>query len=151
MSLDKNSNLTPIPCKVQYQFAKNINSISRGSSKFHRVVSFNNDLTWLDFYHSPASLSFSEPFSKVKAGNLYQPKLGLKYPGEDDDTLSEIENLTGQGLIIKITWGNGKEKIIGDLNNPVKIHNDYDSDSSATAYTIYIDHQSSHRSFWLEN
>lgn len=150
MSTDKNTNLNQILCKVQYQFIANVNSISRGSTKLHRLVSFINDLDWLDIYASPASIDFEEQFSKVDAGSLYKPKLSLNYPGEDSDTPEEIESLIGPGLIIKLTWSNETEKIIGDIDNPVRILPDFQSNSSKTGYTINVNHQSPHRAYLYE-
>lgn len=150
MTAHKNINLGSLICKIQYQLVSNVNSFDRGSSKFHYLVSFIDELDWLDFYHTPGSINFDEPLSRVNAGRLYTDKLSFKYPGQDDDTIALSDNISGQGIIILITWSDGSSRIIGDVANPVKITPDFKSDPSGTGFIITIEHKSSHPAFWLD-
>lgn len=151
MSLDKNTSLAQQPCKIQYQFIEFVESIVRGSSKFHYKVSFQGIDDWLDFYHSPSSLEFEENLSRVNAGHLYEDSVILNYPGEDDDSPHEVDNIAGPGLILKLTWSNGKSKIIGDIGNPVRIIPLFHSNPMKTGFTINVKHKSSHPAWWLES
>lgn len=151
MSTDKNNNLVQAICKIQYQFIGNVDTISIGSSKFHRVVSFINELDWLDLYHSPSSVIFEEQPSRVNAGLLYSQKISLKFPGEDEDNTELFDDLISPGIIIKLTWSNGKSKLIGSIANPVRILPDYKSDPDRTGYTINIEHKESKPAYWLES
>lgn len=150
MSADKNTNLVQNVCKIQYQFIENVESISRGSSNFHAIVTLSVDNDWLDLYHSPASVSLEEPFLRTNAGRLYEDKITLKYPGEDEDTIEEIDNLVGPGLILRLHFSNGRSKVIGDIANPVKIIPGYISGSDGTGYTININHKSNHQAYWFD-
>lgn len=149
MSLDKNTNLVQQPCKIQYQFIEFVESILRGSSNFHYKVTFQGN-DWLDFYYSPASLEIEESMSRSNAGRLFEINISLNYPGEDDNSIYSIDDIAGPGLIIKLTWSNGKSKVIGDQSNPVRILPVYQSNPSKTGYTINIKHKSSHPAWWLE-
>jgi len=118
--MEKNDNLALEICEIQYALVENITSISEGSTAFHRNVLFSSG-TWEDMYGTPGSMKFEETQRVVSAGVVYDQVLTLKYPGEDTDNLSDLDDIVNQPAVLKITYTDGSEKLMGSLINPSKL------------------------------
>lgn len=151
MTLEKNSNLSPQICNVQYSFKENIESIDQGSTKFHKTVTFVDGESWEDIYGSPASIKFSEPAKDNPVGIYYEQQLILNYPGDDIDNLSSLYNLEDLGMIVKFTYDNGMSKIIGDKQNPAIMRCDFSTDGAKTGTSIKFTRKSPDRAFIFES
>jgi len=148
--MNKNQNLIPAICKIEYQEKRNIDSITKNEDRFKRSVTMVAGFDWLEIYFSPGTAKFEEKTKRGKAGLLFNQKLTFKFPGEDDDETEGINDLINIPVILKLTYNNDKAKILGSLDNPVKIDQDYLSDSRATQSDFVIEHESSHPAYWFE-
>lgn len=148
--MNKNQNLVPVICRIEYQQVRNIVSIDKNEDNFKRSVILGTSLDWIEIYFSPGTAKFEEKTKRGNAGVLYNQKLTFKFPGEDDDTAADINDLINIPLILKLTFNNSKSKIVGDLNNPVKFDQDYASDDKSTESGFVIEHESSHAAYWFE-
>lgn len=148
--MNKNQNLIPVICKIEYQQSRNIDSITKNEDRFKRSVTMVAGFNWVEIYFSPGTAKFEEKTKRGKAGPLYNQKLTFKFPGEDDDKTEGINDLINIPVIFKLTYNNSNSKILGSLDNPVKIDHDYSSDNKATQYDFIIDRDSSHPAYWFE-
>jgi len=148
--MNKNQNLIPLICQIHYQQSRNVDSITKNEDRFKRSITLVAGSEWEEIYFSPGTAKFEEKTKRNKAGILYNQKLSFKFPGEDDDNIEAISNLVIIPVILKVTYNNGKSKIIGDLNNPVKVDQDYSSDNKAIQFDFVIEHESSHPAYWFE-
>lgn len=148
--MNKNQNLIPVICRIEYQQSRNIDSINKNEDQFKRSVTMVTGFDWIDIYFSPGTAKFEEKTKRGKAGLLSNQKLIFKFPGEDDDKSENIDELINIPVILKLTYNNSKSKLLGDLNNPVKFDQDYSSDNKGTQSDFMIEHESSHISYWFE-
>ena len=107
MKHEKNLNLNPIICKVEYSFVSDIISINIGSPATYRHVQFIPHKLWNEIYKTPGRVSYEELPSKSNAGTLFEQKLELFYPGDDEKDISEFDNYEEQRFIVKLTYSNG--------------------------------------------
>lgn len=147
MSLTKNKYLAPIITRVYYQFIYNIVSVNPGSTDNHKTVLFQAGQNWLEIYKVPKDVNFDEPIKRTDAGNLYEQKLQLSFPGDDESNLADFNNLEHRPLIVKFEYDNSKSKLIGEVNNPVTASISYSTSRGGSVITFECD--SRNRAFWI--
>lgn len=149
MSLEKNQNLANKICKVAIALCSNVDSINQGASgEFYRSVVFSSG-TWEDIPFTPGTANYDEPAKDTANGILYNQALQIFFPGSDPENLEFLNSYTGKPIIIKITYSNGNEKIIGDKNNPAKLLPSY-SVGGKTGRNFDFRRQSNSPAFNLE-
>lgn len=149
MKHEKNSNLTPIICKVEYAFLSDVIGINIGSPATYRQVQFIPHKSWNEIYNTPGRVSYEEPSVKSSAGTLFEQKLELFYPGDDVKDLSEFDNYEEQRFIVKFTYSNGVSKLLGGKTSPCRFEKNLSTSESGSTITFYKNSVS--RAFVLEN
>jgi hypothetical protein len=147
MSVTKSNHLAAVITKVMYQFAHNIDSFTVGQSVNHRLVTFKSGADWLQFYFSPGTAVFSEPKQDSMHGPAFNQTLELKTPGDMAESYPELDYLDQFPVIVKFTYNNGLEKIIGSENVPALFENNFGSSNEKTESTVRFTCLSTVRSF----
>lgn len=130
--------------KAQYQFIRNIDTQELSGSKMS--VSFLSGQSWIDFFGSPASFSFSEKPQKSNAGTFFKQELRLSNPGDSNEFIINEVALIDMDLILRIEYSDGRAKIIGSRATPVNYDADLNSNADQTTYQVIFSSESIHRS-----
>ena len=149
-NLERNQNLIPIVTKVSYRYAKSITGYLVGKIKYHRIVEFADDY-WLNIYFTPGTANFEEPAIKTPAGTLYDQRLTISAPGQVINHFQSLEALEEIPVIIKITYCNGTEKLMGSPDNPVIFNSNYREDAKLAADQYQFRCQAQERAFIYDN
>lgn len=150
MNIQKNENLVPLICSVQYQFLENVSSLVEGSDIYHRTVTFSAGQDWFDLYHAPSGISFEEPSVQNEGGVLYNQKLSLFFPGDDPSNIESFYNFSARKMIVKFTYNNNQSKLIGSRKNPASGSCDLSLDNASSGWQIIFSCRSIDRAFLLE-
>lgn len=150
MSLDKPSNLVASILKVEYRFAKNIATFTKGSTKYHRRITFTDDDYWLNIYHTPGTATFSEPKVETDHGNIFDQQLSVKMPAVTQAYIQKLENMDEIPVIIRFTYSDGLQKIMGSDKNPVIFNSNYQESKESTSDTFTFRCQATHRAYFYE-
>jgi hypothetical protein len=147
MSLNKNKNLAPVITRVFFAYAYNIGAINVGNDDNHKVVIFKPGKDWVEIYKVPKNVNFDELPKKTDAGILYDQKLSLIFPGDDESNITDLGDLEIIPLVIKFEYDNKKSRFFGDANNSVKASAPYSADRGG--YSIVFECTSRNRAYWL--
>lgn len=147
MGLTKNKNLAPVITKVFYAYAYNIGAITVGSDDNHKQVIFKPGNDWVEIYKVPKNVNFEESPKRSDAGILYDQKLSLMYPGDDETNITDIDALESKPLVVKFEYDNKKSRFFGDTDNTVKASAPYSADRGGSS--IIFECSSRNRAFWL--
>lgn len=150
MQHNKSNSLVPMITHIMYQFPENIESYSPGSKHHHVEVILKDDKYWIPVYFAPGSAEYSEPSIEDPNGKIFNQQLKFRVPGDNTDELTMLENIDTLPVILKITYSNGNEKIMGEPENPAIYISDYSSNAKATGSTHIFKSQSSKRIYVLE-
>lgn len=121
MIIEKNENLANRICSVYIALCSNISNVAEGySGQYFRSVVFLTG-SWNEIYFTKGTASYEEPAKDSASGILYNQALKIFFPGSDPDNMEEFEAYIGKPIVVKFKYNNGKEKIIGDLDNPAKM------------------------------
>lgn len=147
MNLTKNKNLAPVIAKVFYAYTYNVGEIGNGVDDNHKVVLFKNGTDWTEVYKVPRDADFEEVVKKSDAGKLYDQKLPISFPGDDDTNVSDFEELEDRPLLIMFQYDNGKRRFFGSLDNPVEALISYSTNKGGAVITFSC--TSKFRAFWI--
>ena len=112
---------TLIIVDVQYAKIVNVEKVVKNPDNTVSVV-FNEGEGWKDFYFTLLSLKYKEPHSFKDFGNLFKQSLTFTHPGDGYD----FSGFLNYHYIVKFQYQNGKEKIIGDMENPALFKIDFE-------------------------
>lgn len=146
--MNKNSNLVPRICSVQYADIRNITSIDEGSTSQHRTVTFKGINDWIDMYGSLRSIKYEEPIKDTPAGIQYLKKLELLFPGLDEANNDDFADFSNYRYVVKFTYTSGIVKIFGSLENPVIAYANYSDDKNG--YVILFSQNDRYKAFLYE-
>lgn len=149
MTLEKSSNLVQSVKKISYQLSRSVSSIVEGSSKYHRVVTFNG-VDWMEIYFTPGSAKFSEAKNNVDAGVEYGQKLTFRFPGEISAKYADIELAEILGCVVRVEFSSGVVKLMGTTDVPAFFDSDFKSDASTTGSDFAFTCISTDRAYLLE-
>ena len=149
MNLNKPNTLTAVICKIEYAFANNIDFIYDSPIPFFKIVIFKDDISWNEIKFSPGTGQFFERIERTDAGILYRQELSFKLPGDDPDQTETLDNMLHTGLIFRIEDTSGTVRIIGDLENPVRITHDKTHNADVLKTDFHINHKSNHTAYLL--
>ena len=118
MTILKNTSINLQVCKVEIVKISDVASVNYGSNSVHRSVTLKTGKSWKQIYFTPGKLTFSSEQVNDVAGPSFNNKIVLPYPGEDDSTISDLDNLENGRFLTRITLNSGIIKLIGDLDSP---------------------------------
>ena len=121
MAFDKNSNLAEVITSIGYLYPTVPSSIIDGTDKYHKQIYVAEFVTFNNIYFTAGTAKFSESDKDDPAGVFIEQELKCIVPGEDDDTLSLMDALRAQPLILCIEFMNGTKKLMGHIDNPAKL------------------------------
>jgi len=87
----------------------------------------------------------------MTAGLMYDQKLKIRFPGENETNLQQFNDLEGVGLVIRIDFSDGRSKMFGTIYNPAYIVPDYKADDDGPVLQIVFECQSPKRAPWLHS
>lgn len=137
MTIDKNTHLVPKICSIYFENIKGVNTISDGTDKYHKSVSFKTGFAWNKIYFTPGTAQFEEPEANTAAGTAFNQKLSLSFPGDDITNYAAFDNSHAKRYIVKMIFDNGTSKIFGDIFNPVLMKKDDSTSKGGSAITFY--------------
>jgi len=123
--MEKNKNLNPQVCKIQYTEIENVAAIIRGSSRSRRKVTFLPGKTWKEIYGTPGKIVYEEKPSPGGSGVLYEQRADMFYPGRDKSNLTDFYDFEETIFLYKVTYTNRDEYLIGNLNEPASVVLDF--------------------------
>lgn len=147
MSLTKNKYLSPIISRIFVAKTYTINAINAGIDNNHKVIDFKVGHSWVEIYKTPKDTHFDESVKTSPAGKLFDQKLSLYFPGDDESNITDFEELEGQPLCVRFEYDNGKSRFFGALDNPAFISINYSTKSGGAS--ILFDCTSKFRAFWI--
>jgi len=133
--MEKNSNLNPQVCSVQYAPVSDIISVSI-IRKLCKVI-FCFGKTWSDFYITPGSSTFEFPQDQISGNTIFKQKVTMLFPGLDISNLSDLFNSTETLFIVKVTMNSGDEYIIGCKENPAQYLEDFGTSKSGRSIIFW--------------
>jgi hypothetical protein len=143
MTLKKNSESSPLICKIEYAFTDDISSMVKLGT--HQVdITLKEGKAFKPIYGTPATINFSEPAESTRAGLIHKQKLSAYYPGLNDGVQPELLQLENRPIIAKIDFQHGAVIAIGSLSEPAKAFLSLNS-SDATGFSITIGCDSTER------
>jgi len=131
MALSKNSETALRIVQMQFAKTSSIKTCTANSDQ-SVTITFEDGYNWSNFEHTLDTIKFSDDDDFVNAGLLFNQKLLISFAGDDLEAQSEIINLLYEYLIIKITYHNGAEKLIGSLKQPVIVNRKFSSQGFTT-------------------
>ena len=149
MSIEKNSDLIPLVCKIYFAPLDNIDSITPVTDRFHRQVTFKEALTWQEIYLTPGTAEFTEKPKENDAGELIEQSLKFIFPGEDDSNLSDLDTILGRPGLVKIEYSTGGKKLLGDLENGAKLSQLLQISLKQTGSQLEFTCMASYRACWI--
>jgi len=135
--MDKNSNLAQQITNVYFALAIHAETVVDAATAYYKTVTFFTGYDWEEIVFTPGTAKYSEKPKSAGIGKVHQGKLDLFYPGEDTDTLSNMENKEDLALLVKIVYGDGQIKLMGTKENPAKMLAGF-SIGGKTGYDITI-------------
>lgn len=133
--MEKNSNISQTICEVYFVETKNVSGVSQNGKTKSLTISVGD---WEKIYFSPGTAKFNELFKDSDAGGYYNQSLELSFPGIDNETQLENFNMFNRKrMLIKIIYGNGTTKLIGDLEHPCLAEKSY-KDSDYASKIIFM-------------
>lgn len=146
---NRNNDLIINISSVHYCFAEDAKD-EKGSSPFHRVVRFTKG-SWNKIYFTAKSARFNEKTMVKAPGKLFKQTLNFQVPGEDPLQSEELNALRDRPLLVKITYNNGKQKLIGNTIGPkARLTADLSLASNKSGFAFKIECTDIHSAFWLE-
>lgn len=139
MNHTKNVSLVPIITRVAYQFPVAFSLFELHTSPLFVITNFHHGHNWINLFFTPGNASFSETL-KNPPGNLYNINLKLSFSGDESfKNTSELllfHRLFTFPCIVKITFSNGLEKILGSPVNPSLVSFSRTSDINSTISSL---------------
>lgn len=146
----KSNSLVGIITHIMYQFPANIASFSPGSNPYIREIELDPDHYWIPVYFAPGSAEYSERRVSNPHGPAYTQQLSFRVPGDRMNTYAMLQCIDNDPVILKITYSDGSEKIIGEPNTPALFDDEFLSNAKATGSTHAFKCLSTHRAFILQ-
>ena len=146
----KSNSLVPIITHIMYQYPENLASFMIGSNRYNREIELLPDTYWIPVYFTPGSALFSEPKAESAHGPLFSQQLKFNVPGDRIDTYAMLESLDTKPVILKLTFSDGTEKIMGEPNAPALFDEEFLSNSKATGSTHAFKCLATHRAYIYE-
>ena len=148
MSFEKNSNLIPTICSIQFANVNDVSSITVGTTFFNRVVTFKQGKTWTSIYNTPGKNQYVATPKKTNAGTYFEHRLSSFFPGDDAVNLSDFDNFENKRFVIRMNYTNGESRIFGDLINGAEISQNFETEKGGNTLSYYCD--SVNKAFILE-
>jgi hypothetical protein len=120
MGIGKNTRLLMQICNIYYQYIENINSITNDADG-NVVVGFKGIYGWEELYLTKTSIKFEENGEEMDEGYFLTQKLSGNIPGDDNNKYSDYDEIIRHNHIIRVDFDDGNKKIIGTIDNPVKL------------------------------
>ncbi|MFV0376894.1 MAG: hypothetical protein ACK5JD_06270 [Mangrovibacterium sp.] len=137
---------TDRPVAVYYAFLHEIDSITRIDNSHCSVVL--SGTGWKIIRTTIGTIDLQEKPSATGAGTLYVTNLSATCPGHDDNTPSDIKNLAGRPLLLRIDYRSGLQKVIGTKTTGPKLLIDTLS-STTTSRKIQSSYKTNQPNWWL--
>ena len=134
--MDKNTNLNLYVCKIEYADIKTILRMREGTLPTRIKIDFTSGNDFISIYSTPGKMVFAEPTTKTNAGYSYNQKLNGFYPGDEEQNNSDLNNLTKNSFVVRFTYNNGIQKLIGSLVNPCSFFSTYDTSKKGSDFSF---------------
>jgi hypothetical protein len=134
MTLKKNSESSPLICKIEYAFTEDISSMVKVGT--HQVdITLKEGKVFQPLYGTPSMFNLSELAESTRPGLIHKQKLSVYYPGINSAVQAELLQLENRPIVVKVTYQHGTIQIIGSMTEPAKAFYSFNS-SDATGYSI---------------
>lgn len=115
-TIEKNSKITNHICQIFWNLANDVYSLVKNTNHAAVITFINND--WTEIYITPPA-QLDEKSESDFSGQIFKSILSFMFPGEEDSNAEAFKQLLGKGLVLKLVYDNGTEKLLGSTNNPV--------------------------------
>lgn len=147
--MEKSASLFSNVSKIQYQLHNNVTSTDPGYEPNHIFVVFSSG-TWLDFFSTAGSLNLKESPSFRNGNRYWSYEVSGYLPDASKDKDEELELIDSAYLILKLTFPDGRERIIGNKDIGVKFQAPYTSEKSGTGFNFSFNCVMNRRAAWLQ-
>jgi hypothetical protein len=111
---------SPAVCGVEFVETNEIESMTTGSEVLESQVILKTGKAWKACYLTAQARHRCDSASGA-AGLGYKHSLEGAFPGEDKDQVRGLMDLENRRLVVKIKYSDGTNRLLGDLENPVRI------------------------------
>jgi len=104
-----------------FQYAENVAFIVDNGDNTVEVL-FTSPYDWWEIYLTPGSILFDEEHSDdLRAGGYYKQVFSGIHPGQPFGGVFDFDAIKNHELIVMLVFDNGYKKIVGNIENPVKM------------------------------
>lgn len=135
MTLLKNTQLFNPIVKIFYAKVPNLgNEIDEIIENSDKTVSvnFNPGYDWKEIYSTRETINYEEPPSNTDDGKQFAQKLTFSYPGSGKENFDIINDLDQIPLLLRIKYNDGTSRLLGTIENPTFILNDFSTQGYVT-------------------
>lgn len=150
MNIEKPNRQGAAICKIEYRYAQSIASYVMGASPHHRIVTFDEEY-WLNIYFSPGTAAYSEPQIPNANGPLFDQQLQMKFPGHMSEHLAYLERMDELPVIVRFSYSDGVQKLMGSPDNPVIFNSAYRDDAKSASDEFKFRCMAPHRAYLYES
>lgn len=111
---------TDRPVAVYYSFLTDVDSISDQDVN-SKVVSFKAGKDWNLINTTIGTIDFQENNSIENGSTSFSNDLTANCPGHEEKTPSDILNITGRKVLLRIDYKSGLKKLVGNKTNGPRI------------------------------
>jgi hypothetical protein len=115
-TIEKNTKITNHICRIYWNLASDIASLVK-TSNFTAVISFLTG-SWTEIYITPPA-QLDEKSESGFSGQIIKSTITFHFPGEESTNAEAFAQLLGRGLVLRLVYDNGTEKLLGTKDNPV--------------------------------
>jgi len=143
--MDKNSNLAQQICEIHFALAIWAESVEdHSTAEFTKVVTFFSGYDWEQIEFTAGTAEFSENEDSL---HTFKQQLNCFYPGDDADTIVDMEQLRGLKLLVKLVYGDGQTKLLGTKDNAAMLISNQNI-GGKTGYSLRFT-RNGERAYWL--
>jgi hypothetical protein len=143
--MEKNVNRVIRVCELWYVNRTDVVSVTKVSDKLVDIT-LDGSAEWVELPFTKGTATISEAATRDDGGKFYKQELMADISGEDEDMVEWSMLNDFKHVILKVVQNNGT-KIYGDLNNPVKLYTEWNSENSST--TLKFTREATDRARWL--
>jgi len=142
MTLQKNEILYSPISKAYYAIvdplANEISSIIENVITKTVSVNFEPTFDWKEIYGTKETIAYEEPETQEVQGSIFAQKLTLNYPGDSVGAQTLLTNINQVPVIIKMQFLYGSSKLLGSIENPLFIGQNFSSLANVTTRELFF-------------
>ena len=110
----------PVVCGVEFVETSEVESIIPRTDNLEKDVTLKSGKSWKPVYLTPPIRQRSESATGA-AGLAFKHSLESGFPGEDISQVRNLHDLENRKLVLRLTFTDATQRLMGELENPVRI------------------------------